>query len=122
MENRNSLRDYLTVLRRQAWLIVLIPVVAFLAAHQITGRQQNIYRAQMKLVVAQTGGTGQPVIGAAGLTQTMVGLLKSEIVSGSVLRGLGLPPTSSRFEKDLKVTVTPESSVLDVSYDSPDPK
>lgn len=81
-----------------------------------------VYRASMKIVVGQGGGLIQPQDSAAvqPLTQTMTSLLKSDIVARIVISSLGLEITPQRLLNTLQVTSNPESSVLELSYDSAD--
>jgi receptor protein-tyrosine kinase len=112
------LRQYLRVARRQAWLIVLVPLIAITASAIIVTQQTPVYRASMELVVAQSGGDSQPVIGSQALTQTMTNLLESEIVAKTVVDNLGLDLTPRTMLKRIHVSTRPDSSVLKVSYDS----
>lgn len=112
------LSQYLRVARRQAWLIVLVPVIAVAVAGIIVSQQEPVYRASMDLVVAQSGGDLQPVIGSQPLTQTMTNLLESTVVASTVIDNLGLDMTPQALQERIHVATRPESSVLGVSYDS----
>ncbi len=69
--------------------------------------------------VAQAGGGFQPILGSQSLSQTMSNLLQSDIVANQAIKDLGLDTTPEKLRKKLKVSFKPDSSVLDVSYDSP---
>jgi Mrp family chromosome partitioning ATPase/capsular polysaccharide biosynthesis protein len=113
-----QLGQYLLFLRRQAWLILLVPAMAFGVAYFLVARQHSVYRASMGILVAQGGGAFQPQLGNQALTQTMTGILRSDVIAQRVVEGLHLPMTSSDLLKKLRVEAKPDSSVLDVSYDS----
>jgi succinoglycan biosynthesis transport protein ExoP len=113
-----QLSQYLRVARRQGWLIVLVPAIALAAAAAIVTQQTPVHRASMDLVVAQSGGDVQPVIGSQPLTQTMTNLLESSVVAQSVIDNLGLNVTPATMLKRIHVSTRPDSSVLEVSYDS----
>jgi tyrosine-protein kinase len=113
-----QLRQYLGFLKRQAWLILLVPAVALGIAYVIVSRQHSVYRASMGIIVAQGGGAFQPQLGNQPLTQTMTNILQSDVIAQRVVEGLHLPITSSELLKKLHVQAKPDSSVLDVSYDS----
>jgi len=113
-----QLRQYLRFLRREAWLILLVPALALGIAYFIVSRQHSVYRASMGILVAQGGGTFQPQLGNLPLTQTMTNILKSDVIAQRVVEGLHLPITSSDLLKKLSVQASPDSSVIDVSYDS----
>lgn len=113
--------DYLRAIKRQAWVIALIPAIALAAALAALSFQDPVYRASMKIVVVgQSDGETQIVIGSQGLTQTMRNLMQSEVVAETVVTRLGLEMTPQAFTRKLQVAVEPSSSVLEISYDSTD--
>jgi capsular polysaccharide biosynthesis protein/Mrp family chromosome partitioning ATPase len=114
------MRTYVRFLRRHLWLLVLVTAAALGATALVTFRQDSVYRATMKVVVAQTGGTSQPDIGSQKLSQTMSNLLESDVVASSVIRRLSLDTTPHALLKKLKVSFKPDSSVLDITFDSTD--
>ena len=119
-ESTPPLRQYLRFLKRHAWLIVLVPLVAIALAWFFVSRQTSVYRAEMGIIVAQAGGSGQPQIGGTALTQTMQNIIESDVIARRVAGGLDLQVESSDLLKKIKTTVKPSSSVITVSYDSTD--
>jgi succinoglycan biosynthesis transport protein ExoP len=117
---QSALQNYLQVLRRQAFLIVLVPVLAGSLAWFVSSRQTPVYRSSMSIFVAQAGGGFQPVLGSQSLSQTMSNLLESDIVARQAINDLNLNTTPDKLTKKLKVSFKPDSSVLDVSFDSTD--
>jgi tyrosine-protein kinase len=111
-------QQYLRFLRRQVWLILLVPAVALGIAYALVSRQPSVYRASMGILVAQGGGTFQPQLGNQALTQTMTNIVKSDVIARRVIDRLHLQMTSSDLLKKLRVQLKPDSSVIDVSYDS----
>jgi tyrosine-protein kinase len=114
------MQTYVRFLKRHLWLIVLVVATALAATAFVTFRQDSVYRATMKVVVAQSGGTSQPDIGSQKLSQTMTNLLESDVVATEVIRRLNLNTTPEKLLKDLNVSFKPDSSVLDVTFDSTD--
>jgi polysaccharide biosynthesis transport protein len=114
------MQTYVRFLKRNLWLIALVVASALAATAFVTFRQDSVYRATMKVVVAQSGGTSQPDIGSQKLSQTMTNLLESDVVATEVIRRLDLDTTPQKLLKDLKVSFKPDSSVLDVTFDSTD--
>ena len=123
-ENQSSLAHYLSVVRRQLWLILLLPAIALVTTGVVVLMQDTVYRASTKIVVGQGGGVFQAQFGNAvdPFSATMRNLLSSEIVANEVIRLRGLDLTTDELLKDLNVSVRPQSSVLEVSYDSTDPE
>jgi capsular polysaccharide biosynthesis protein/MinD-like ATPase involved in chromosome partitioning or flagellar assembly len=99
---------------------VLVPALALAAAAFLVGREKSVYRASMGVLVAQAGGSFQPQLGNLALTQTMKNILESQVIAQQVVRQLNLDATPSQLLKKIHVEVQPDSSVLDVSYDSTD--
>jgi tyrosine-protein kinase len=114
------MQTYVRFLKRHLWLIVLVVATALAATAFVTFRQDSVYRATMKVFVAQSGGTSQPDIGSQKLSQTMANLLESDVVATKVIRRLDLDTTPDELLKDLNVSFKPDSSVLDVTFDSTD--
>jgi capsular polysaccharide biosynthesis protein/Mrp family chromosome partitioning ATPase len=116
----SALQNYLQVLRRQALVIVLVPLLAGSLAWLVSSRQTPVYRASMSFFVAQAGGGFQPVLGSQSLSQTMSNLLQSDIVARHAINDLNLDTSPDKLTKKLKVSFKPDSSVLNVSFDSTD--
>lgn len=114
------MQTYVRFLKRHLWLIGLVVAAAIGATAFVVLRQDSVYRATMKVVVAQTGGTSSPDIGSQKLSQTMTNLLESDVVATNVIRRLSLDTTPHELLKDLNVSFKPDSSVLDVTFDSTD--
>ncbi len=106
------------VIRREAWLVGLVMLVAILAAAAITAVQTPMYRAKMTLVVGLAGGEFQPEIGSPTITQTITTLFESEVVASQVIDTLRLDTTPEKLGKKLKVLVRPNSAVVEVSVDA----
>ena len=116
------LLHYLHVVRREAWLIVVVVVITVAtAAFVSTYVQDPVYRASSKVVVGQGGGVFQPQYGSQvqPFTLTMTNLLQSDIVASTVIDNLQLKTTPKALLGHLSVTSRTESSVLELAYDSP---
>lgn len=118
----SALRQYLRTVKRQAWLVILVPVLVTGAMFAVTKTQDPIYRASMTILVGQQELKGQPELGDHSLTRNMTTLLESDYVTRTVIRNLRLDISAASFKERLSVDVLPETSVLNVSYDSTDPQ
>ena len=114
----SPLRSFLSMLRRRALVLVLVPAVTVGAAYLSVSQQDKVYLATMKIVAGQAGGQTQPVLGGGALTQTMTNLLQSNVVAQRTIDRADLDVDVEKFLKNLHVAVRPDSSVLDVSYES----
>ena len=119
-ETESPMRTYLRFARRHMWLLILVPIYALGATYFVVSRQDPVYRATMKVVVAQAGGTSQADIGSQKLSQTMTNLLESDVVAGEVIDRQNLKTTPEKLLKDMHVSFKPDSSVLDVAFDATD--
>ena len=115
---QSTFQNYVRILRRQAWVIVLVPLVAGSLAWFQSSRQTPVYRAAMSIFVAQAGGGFQPILGSQSLSQTMANILESDVVARQAIRDLDLDTTPEKLKKKLKVSFKPDSSILNASYDS----
>lgn len=116
------LLHYLHVVRREAWLIVVVVVITVATAAFVSIYVQDpVYRASSKIVVGQGGGVFQPQYGSQvqPFTLTMTNLLQSDIVASTVIDNLQLKTTPRALLGHLSVTSRTESSVLELAYDSP---
>ncbi len=113
-----SPRRLAQVIRREAWLVALVTILAMLAAFVVTALQTPMYRAKMTYVVGKAGGDFEPEIGSPTLTQTITTLLQSEDVASAVIDRLRLDTTPEKLSKKLKVLVRPNSAVLEVAIDA----
>jgi capsular polysaccharide biosynthesis protein/MinD-like ATPase involved in chromosome partitioning or flagellar assembly len=115
----SPLNQYLAVLNRQAWLILLVTGVTVAIAAALTFSKSPVYRASMKMFVSQSTTPGTPgEFGSTELMQTMTNLLHSQVVADRVISDLNLRTTPSKFSKRLHSSFTPGSSVLDITFDS----
>jgi Mrp family chromosome partitioning ATPase len=119
----SALRQYLRTIRRQAWLVVLVPLLVIMAMYAVSKTQDPIYRASMTIVVGtQPVKSGSPQLGDFSLTRNMTTLLEDDYITSNVIRNLRLDMKAEEFSNRLSVDVLPETSILKVSYDSTDPR
>lgn len=116
------LRQYLAVIRRQAWVIILLTVACAAAAVLVSTRQDPVYRASTKIVVGQGRALFGPDVSFAvePFTQTMTELLQSDVVAERVIREQNLPISATELLDRVEITSKPDTSVLEVTYDDTD--
>jgi len=119
-----GLRHYLEVLRRRKWIVLGVLTVAVAAAAAVSYLQEPVYRAETKLVAGQRGGLIDPRFSgsfAQQLTATMRDLLRSNLVASTVIERLELEETPDELLERVTVSINPETAVLTVSVEDPDP-
>src|SRR5688500_10654798 len=114
----SPLPNYFRILRRQAWIIVLVLAVVLGATGALLYSQKPVYRASMTLVVGEPRGDMPPVLGSHSVARTMTNLLESDLLARTVIRDLDLNVSTEEFLRQLPVQVLPDTAVLAVSYDS----
>jgi capsular polysaccharide biosynthesis protein/Mrp family chromosome partitioning ATPase len=121
--NDPPLQQYLNILRRQLALVIMVPLIAIAAANALVEAKDPVYRASMALVAGEpSGGQRPPNLATTSVTRTYTTLLEGDYVSRNVIRRLKLDITGKEFSKKLKVEVLPDTSVLQVTYESTDAK
>jgi Mrp family chromosome partitioning ATPase/capsular polysaccharide biosynthesis protein len=119
----SPLRQYVQILKRQAWIVVLVPVVTLAATFALLESRDPVYRASTTIVVGtRARGDLPPQLGTSGVTRTMTNLLESDLIARTVIRRHRLDMSVERFLKKLKVEVLPDTSVIQVKYDSTNPR
>jgi len=116
---------YWRVVRRLAWLIVLCPVVAALAAGIISLQLPKIYEAKASLLVRPA----QPLSvdpGVAALTtdqilRTYARLMTERPLLEKVISDLNLKTDPTTLSKQITVTPAPNTAILDVAVRDTDP-
>jgi succinoglycan biosynthesis transport protein ExoP len=114
-----ALRHYLQILRRRAWLVVLVPAIALVLSLALISTREQVYIASMTMVVGEQPRLNEPPsLGSGSVTRTMTNLLESDLVARSVIRKLELDETLETFGMNLVVEVLPDTSVLEVKYET----
>jgi capsular polysaccharide biosynthesis protein/MinD-like ATPase involved in chromosome partitioning or flagellar assembly len=120
---QSAARRQVDFLKRQAPLIVFVTWAALAAAAAVTFTQDDVYQASTKIVVVPGAGGLDPRFGPniQPFTQTLSPLVKSDVVANKVIQDLGLNETNESLLKNLHVSSTPDSAVLQLTYDSHSP-
>ena len=93
-----TLRDYIAVLWRRKWIILLVVVVATASAFYFSYRQPKVYQANADLIYEQPLDISNPLTGQQGYIDPNARTLELQSV-GSVLAS---PDMQSRADKLLK--------------------
>src|SRR2546423_11302217 len=120
-----ELIQYGRVVRRWAWLIILCPLVAALAAGLISLQLPKIYEAQVSILVrpAQV----LPTIGGSPTTpdqilRTYATLMTERPRLEQVISDFGLATDPVTLPPEISVTPEPNTLILKVAVRDPDPQ
>ena len=104
---------YVGVIRRQAWVIAATVAIVLAATAAVTLTSPSIHRTSMNIIVQgiASGSSPEPA------TQTVSGLLETDVLARRVVGRLHLRMTSQRLLDELEVTTRPESAVLTATFD-----
>ncbi len=99
---------------------MLVPAVTLGAIVANLERQEPVYRASTKIVVGEPHGILPPGLGDQSTMRSMSTLMESDVIVRTVINRLGLDTTPAKFKKKLTIGLLPDTSVLEVSYESTD--
>src|ERR1700694_4979500 len=116
---------YWRVLRRWAWLIILCPLVAALAAGLISLQLPKIYEAQVSILVRPSQPLPTDPTGAALTTdqilRTYARLITERPLLEKVISERGLKTDPISLSKQISATPEPNTAILDVAVRDTDP-
>jgi capsular polysaccharide biosynthesis protein len=119
-------KEFLAVLWRQAWIIVLVTFVFAGTAVGIDLTRQPLYETSITILVGQERGiteTPTDVSGLQDLTVTMATAVPSRPLAQTVIERAGLQITPEAFlEKRLSASPIEETQFIEVTYRDPDPQ
>jgi capsular polysaccharide biosynthesis protein len=121
-------RDFLLLLWRRVWTVVLVAMVVVGTAIGFTLVQTPMYEASIKILIGQKSESEVPqnlygdVQGLEQLTLTMVEAVPSRPVAKAVIQRLDLSMTPDTVLKNLKVEQVNTTQFIEVSYRDPDPE
>jgi polysaccharide biosynthesis transport protein len=121
-----ALTDYLAVLRRRKWIIIIVPIVAGLVALQYSSSQPSVYQAQAQVLVQRSSGVPgvpePPAYDPARFLTTQAKIARSSEVADRVAAAERVPQVSAG-EVLAATSVSPdvEADLLNVSASSESP-
>ena len=124
-----TLRDYLGVLRRHRWIILMCVVLVPLAAVALSLRQQRLYEATAEILIshqnlaASLGGLQQDFTEADRLAQTQASLARVPEVARRAIAAAGATGvTADGLLNNSKVSTQPNADLLDFSVTNRQPR
>jgi capsular exopolysaccharide synthesis family protein len=116
-----DLGDYVGLLRRRAWLIVLVTLLTIGMAAVYTFTLTPTYTALTEVLVQPPATSTQYRPDQLVSLDTEASVVTSGPVAEIALRELGWPMTVPALLEQVHVKTTPENLVLDISFDDNDP-
>src|SRR5207253_1334275 len=120
-----ELIGYWRVVRRWAWVIILCPVVAALAAGLISLQIPKVYEAQVSLLVRPAEPLsvepGGPTLTPDQISRTYAQWMTKRPVLQKVITDLNLQSDPESLTHQVAVTPEPNTTILDVSVRDNDP-
>ncbi len=121
-----ELRQYLKILRKWLWLIVLVAVVAGVASYYTTNQLPRLYQATAKVMVGESFQKTNPTQGdiATGsvLAETYIQLVDTSAVLNGVRQELGLQSSVDELRSAVSASAIARTQFIDVRANSTDPK
>src|SRR6202011_5746660 len=120
-----ELIQYWRIIRRWAWLIILCPFVAGLAAGLISLQLPKVYEAKVALLVRPAQPlSGDPSVAALTADQilrTYASWMTKPPILQKVISDQNLPSDTVALSKQITVTPEPNTTILDVAVKDTDP-
>src|SRR5215212_597316 len=117
-----EVRDYLNVLLKRWWLILLVAGVAAVAGYGISSLQAKIYEASTRLIVTPSRpDNGLILYAKQAMTSYPVRMLSQDFISRALAdTDLGADPAAVLGA--LKVQAVPDTLTLNITLDDADPQ
>jgi capsular exopolysaccharide synthesis family protein len=116
---------YWRVIRRWAWLIILCPLVAGLAAGLISSQLPKVYEAQVSLLVRPAEVlptcTGCPQLTPDQILRTYASLMTKRPILERVIADEALKTDPDSLSRQITITPEPNTTILDVAVRDTDP-
>lgn len=121
------IKEYIALVWRWAWLIVLGILVAAAAAFIVSKNTTPVYRASSRLLIDQAPGTGSgneytQILVEQRLAQTYVELLNTEPVLEETIERLDLPYTPGQLKGKISVSAPQDTQIINISVEDTNPQ
>lgn len=118
--------EYVAMVKRRWWLLVLVPLLAATSAYWFTSLQAPTYKTSATLYVnqasSQVAGAGGDVRAVNLLTRTYSRLATSPPVLERVIADLGLSQTVPELASQLEASTERDTQIFEISVSSSDPQ
>lgn len=116
-----DLREYITVVRKQKWVIGIITLIVVALGVGMTARSAPVYTSEARVLVLPTAPANSPFYFLVVINMdTESGLVGSDVVAQIVRHNLGTKQRLDTLLSNLNVSVEAGTEILDIDYTSPD--
>jgi non-specific protein-tyrosine kinase len=120
-----DLRQYIAILWRWAWLVIIMVVLGGATAFIISKRTVPVYMATTRLLINEAPATKNTdyasVLASERLARTYSELLKTQPVLEEVISRLGLTRSERQLSTQIEVNLLRDTQLIDVSVEDIDP-
>jgi capsular exopolysaccharide synthesis family protein len=121
-----ELKEYLTIIRHWAWLIVLGTAVAGGTAYVVSRNTTPVYRASIRLLIDQAPGAGgneySQALLSERLARTYTELIRARPVLRQTIETLNLPLSVGELTRMVAVSQTRDTQIIGLSVEDIDPE
>ena len=114
----DTLRKYLSVVRRWWWLLIISTIIPAGIAHYLLAGEPEIYRAKATLMVGTTLQSAHPDQSTLNMSNALARayaeMATRRIITQAVIDRLGLQTTPERLREQIATLVRPEAQLLEV--------
>ncbi|HVL80109.1 MAG TPA: polysaccharide biosynthesis tyrosine autokinase [Actinomycetota bacterium] len=129
VDEQVDLREYIRILKRHWWILLLTLVVSLGASIGMTSRMTPVYEARARLFVGQSAIDSASLPFATQLTHTSLALVKSYAeaiktrpIADDVAERLGLTVFPDELLENLSATPVADTQIIRLTYRDPDPR
>jgi capsular polysaccharide biosynthesis protein len=115
-----ELRDYIRILRRRGWLIILLAVLTAAAAFGFSKAQPTVWQASSRLLITARPDFGQQQA-ARELRRDYAVWLNSTLRAAEVIDILQLDMTPGELYGDITIAPSTSESVIQIDVENSDP-
>ena len=116
-----ELKDYIRILRRRGWLIVLLAVLTAGAAFAFSKMQTPVYEASARLLITSRPDFGQTQA-ARELRRDFATYLRSSLRAADVIEELQLDMTPFELLGDAEIAASTSENVVQVTVENTNPE
>lgn len=116
-----NLTEYIRILARRGWIMLLLAVLVGGAAYLVSREQTPVYRATQKVVIQPSRADLGLAEASIRLLNSLVVIMDSELIAAEIIEELQLDMLPGQLKND--VTIAPDQLrlVIQIDVDSTDP-